>query len=82
MLSVVIRYELVDGVNDATSAVSELSNHTRPVEAWKAMPEVWLEEEAQLQMLTSPEWRAATGGKVDLGFDLPRHGVSLIKVSW
>jgi len=65
--------------------------HSNGYTAWKRMgspakpsaeQQAKLEEEGQLQMLTSPAWRAVAGGKVELAFDLPRHGVSLVKVSW
>jgi xylan 1,4-beta-xylosidase len=65
--------------------------HSNGYTAWKRMgspaqptPEqqAKLESEAQLQLLTSPEWRAVASGKLDLNFDLPRHGVSLVKLSW
>jgi xylan 1,4-beta-xylosidase len=41
-----------------------------------------LEAAGQLQMLGSPEWMGAKGGKLELRFDLPRQGISLVKVSW
>ncbi|MDH6313664.1 xylan 1,4-beta-xylosidase [Parabacteroides sp. PFB2-10] len=60
-------------------------------EAWKAMgepqnptPEQYalLERSGQLQMCSSPEWRNVSGGGIDVVFDLPRQGVSLITLSW
>ena len=41
-----------------------------------------LEAAGQLQMLGSPEWIGAKDGKLELRFDLPRQGISLVKVSW
>jgi xylan 1,4-beta-xylosidase len=41
-----------------------------------------LEAAGQLQLLGSPEWMGAAGGKLELRFDLPRQGVSLVKASW
>ncbi|MFD2935704.1 GH39 family glycosyl hydrolase [Spirosoma flavum] len=41
-----------------------------------------LEKAGQLQLLTSPEWMMAKDGKVNVTFDLPRQGVSLLKFSW
>ena len=41
-----------------------------------------LETAGQLQLLTSPEWMDVSKGAVELGFGLPRQGVSLVKVSW
>jgi xylan 1,4-beta-xylosidase len=41
-----------------------------------------LERAGQLQSYTSPEWSEATNGKISLKFDLPRQGVSLIRLTW
>jgi xylan 1,4-beta-xylosidase len=41
-----------------------------------------LEAAGQLQLLGSPEWMGAKDGKLELRFDLPRQGISLVKVSW
>ena len=41
-----------------------------------------LEAAGQLQLLGSPEWIGAKDGKLELRFDLPRQGISLVKVSW
>ena len=41
-----------------------------------------LEAAGQLQTLRSPEWTAAKAGKVELQFELPRQGMSLVKVAW
>ncbi|MEO8404250.1 MAG: beta-xylosidase [Chitinophagaceae bacterium] len=41
-----------------------------------------LEKSGQLQLLESPEWMTITNGKALLNFDLPRQGVSLIRLSW
>jgi xylan 1,4-beta-xylosidase len=65
--------------------------HSNGYTAWKRMgspakptveQQAKLEAEAQLELLTSPEWMGVTGGKLELGFDLPRQGVSLVRVSW
>lgn len=65
--------------------------HSNSYEAWKKMgspqnptPEQIknLEAAGQLQMLTSPEWMSVKEGKLELPFNLPRQGVSLIRVSW
>ncbi len=65
--------------------------HSNSYEAWKKMgspqkpsPEqiAALEAAGQLQLLTSPEWMNVKDGKLELPFDLPRQGVSLIQVSW
>jgi xylan 1,4-beta-xylosidase len=36
----------------------------------------------QLQLLGSPEWMGTKDAKLELLFDLPRQGISLVKVSW
>ena len=41
-----------------------------------------LERSGELQMLHSPEWKRAEGGKAVVSFELPRQGVSLIQLSW
>jgi xylan 1,4-beta-xylosidase len=60
-------------------------------EKWKAMgkpQEVTspqykeLETAGQLQLVTSPQWKNVNSGKMTLHFDLPRQGVSLIRLTW
>jgi xylan 1,4-beta-xylosidase len=60
-------------------------------EVWKKMgspqkpsPEQYmqLERAGQLQLFGSPEWLRATNGRVTLKFNLPRQGVSLLKLTW
>ena len=41
-----------------------------------------LERSGQLQLLTSPEWKEVKEEKLVLKFNLPRQGVSLVKLSW
>jgi xylan 1,4-beta-xylosidase len=41
-----------------------------------------LEEAGQLHLLDSPRWITAENGGTQVTFDLPRHGVSLIRVTW
>lgn len=50
----------------------------------KPMPEQYaaLERAGQLQTLESPKWVTAENGTVKMQFDLPRHGVSLIRFQW
>lgn len=36
----------------------------------------------QLQLLSSPEWVEAEGGRARLRFELPRQGLSLVQLSW
>ncbi|HEX9653705.1 MAG TPA: beta-xylosidase [bacterium] len=65
--------------------------HSNSYEVWKKMDSpqnptaeqyAALEKAGQLQMLTSPEWISAKDGSVVLKFELPRQGVSLLKLSW
>jgi len=67
------------------------AEHSNSYELWKKMgspqkppPEQYLQLEraGQLQLFGSPEWMRATNGRVTLKFDLPRQGVSLLKLSW
>ena len=41
-----------------------------------------LERAGQLQLYTSPEWKKTNNGNLILEFDLPRQGVSLIRLTW
>jgi xylan 1,4-beta-xylosidase len=65
--------------------------HSNAYTVWKQMgspqqptPEQYarLEAAGQLQLLGSPEWREPQDGKLALDFILPRHGVSLIRLTW
>jgi xylan 1,4-beta-xylosidase len=41
-----------------------------------------LETAGQLQLLDSPRWQEVKDGKVEIRFPLPRHAVSLVRLSW
>jgi xylan 1,4-beta-xylosidase len=41
-----------------------------------------LKAQAGLQLLTSPAWKNVTGGKLTLKTELPRQGISLVKITW
>ena len=65
--------------------------HSNSFTAWKKMgspqnpsPEqiAALEKAGQLEMLGSPQWVKVKDGAVISQFNLPRQGVSLIKISW
>ncbi len=65
--------------------------HSNAYTVWKQMgspqkptPEQYtrLEAAGQLQLLSSPEWRAVERGVLNLEFTLPRHAVSLLQVTW
>jgi xylan 1,4-beta-xylosidase len=60
-------------------------------EAWKAMGKPQqvtsaqyeaLKNAGQLQTLESPQWKKVKDGIVEVEFNLPRHGVSMIRMSW
>jgi xylan 1,4-beta-xylosidase len=65
--------------------------HSNAYTAWKRMgspqppsPEQYAQLEAAggLQLLGSPRWLEAKDGKVEIRFPLPRHAVSLVRLSW
>jgi xylan 1,4-beta-xylosidase len=65
--------------------------HSNSYEAWKRMGSpgnptmvqiAALERSGQLEMLSSPAWIDVSGGKVLIRMDLPRQGVSLIRMEW
>jgi xylan 1,4-beta-xylosidase len=65
--------------------------HSNSHEAWKRMgspqqptPEQYaaLERSGQLELLESPRWTDSDRGEVRVHLDLPRHGVSLVRVNW
>jgi xylan 1,4-beta-xylosidase len=67
------------------------SNHSNAFTAWKEMgspqspsPAQFerLREEAQLQLLSSPQWISIEKGVAHLQFALPRQGLSLVRVAW
>lgn len=67
------------------------STHSNTFNAWKEMgspqsptPDQYkrLESAGQLQLLDSPEWIQIEGGTAHLKFDLPRQGLSLLKIEW
>jgi xylan 1,4-beta-xylosidase len=86
----------VTGIPDASRRVLVKhyridQNHSNAYTQWKQMgtPQnptagqyAALEAGGQLQLLDSPQWRAAAGGRAELQFDLPRQAVSLVQLSW
>jgi xylan 1,4-beta-xylosidase len=66
-------------------------DHSNAYTVWKAIgspqkptPEQYarLEAAGQLELFESPRWLWNEGGKVEIGFTLPRQGVSLVQLSW
>lgn len=41
-----------------------------------------LERAGKLQLFSAPEWTSPSEGKVNVSFDLPRQGVSLVRITW
>jgi xylan 1,4-beta-xylosidase len=67
------------------------SSHSNAFTAWREMgspqtptPEQYrqLESAGQLQLLTSPQWIPMEQGAARLEFELPRPGVSLLRMGW
>jgi xylan 1,4-beta-xylosidase len=67
------------------------NSYSNSYELWKRMgsppapsPEQYaqLEQAGQLHLLESPRWITTQGGGVRVEFSLPRHGVSLLRVTW
>lgn len=67
------------------------AEHSNAYERWKKMgsPQPPTEEQyrelekaGQLQLLGSPEWRRTANGRLSLRFNLPRQGVSLLRLTW
>jgi xylan 1,4-beta-xylosidase len=67
------------------------SNHSNAFTAWKEMGSPAEPSESQyqrlqgsgeLQLLESPFWAAIQDGRVRLQFTLPRHGLSLLRLTW
>ena len=66
-------------------------SHSNAYTAWKEMgspqsptPEQYakLEAAGQLELLESPRWLRTANGQAHVEFTLPRHGVSLVVLSW
>jgi xylan 1,4-beta-xylosidase len=67
------------------------ADHSNSYEVWKKMgspqqpsPAQYstLEKAGNLQLLSSPEWRHTENRRVSLRFNLPRQGVSMIRLTW
>jgi xylan 1,4-beta-xylosidase len=67
------------------------NQHSNSYEVWKKMGSPQsptaeqikqLERAGQLELLEAPRWVTAKNGSLQMQFDLPRHGVSLIRVTW
>ncbi len=67
------------------------SDHSNAFTAWKELgspqslspsQHEQLQQEGQLQLLSSPEWISIEKGVAHLQFDLPRQGLSLVRLAW
>jgi xylan 1,4-beta-xylosidase len=80
---------------DAKRALSEHfridAHHSNSFTAWKEMgspqppspvQHQQLQDAGQLQLLGSPAWITLDKGTANLQFDLPRQGLSLIRIAW
>lgn len=65
--------------------------HSNAYTAWKAMGSPQnpssgqieqLKKAGRLELLTSPQWVGVNDGKITISIDLPRQGVSLLKLIW
>lgn len=66
-------------------------DHSNSFELWKKMgsPQdvpaeqyTQLEKAGQLELLGSPQWIDITGGATTIALELPRQGVSFIRITW
>ncbi len=87
---------VIEGLpQDTKKALSEHfridAHHSNSFTAWKEMgspqspsPVQYetLEAAGQLQLLNSPEWISLDHGAAHLKFELPRQGLSLIRIAW
>jgi xylan 1,4-beta-xylosidase len=64
--------------SNAFTAWKELGSPQKPDEEQYRK----LEAAAQLQLLTSPKWIQIERGSATLSFELPRQGLSLLKIVW
>ena len=67
------------------------TDHSNAYAAWKEMgapqppsdtQNEKLRTASQLQLLDSPSWEAVQGGSAHLQFNLPRQGLSFIRIAW
>ena len=64
--------------SNAFTAWKELGSPQKPGEEQYKK----LEAAAQLQLLSSPKWIQIERGSATLRFELPRQGLSLLKIGW
>lgn len=74
----VTHYRIDEGHSNAYAVWKKMGSPQSPTKEQYAA----LEAAGQLAMLGSPVWMTAKAGAVELGFALPRQGVSLVRVGW
>ena len=84
----------VDGVGDRQVLLHHYrvdEQFSNSFEEWKVMGKPQqvtdaqydqLEKAGQLQTVESPQWKTVKDGKIELEFNLPRQGVSFIRMTW
>jgi xylan 1,4-beta-xylosidase len=71
-------YRIDDTHSNSNTVWKEMGSPQQPTADQYAR----MEAAGQLQLLESPRWVAAGKGAVRLDFSLPRHGISLLQLSW
>jgi xylan 1,4-beta-xylosidase len=71
-------YRIDQEHSNAYTAWKKMGSPQSPSEAQFAL----LEKAGQLELLRSPEWMRSVNGEIQLNFDLPRQGVSLLRITW
>ena len=71
-------FRIDDGHSNAYAMWKQAGSPAQP------SPEQYARMEAagHLELLQSPEWRAVRDGAVGMEFELPRHAVSLLRLTW
>jgi xylan 1,4-beta-xylosidase len=71
-------YRLDDNHSNSYTVWQQMGSPQQPTAEQYAR----LESAGQLQLLRSPEWVTVRDGQIALPFPLPRHAVSLVRLSW
>ncbi len=71
-------YRVDAGHSNAFAAWKEMGSPQSP----SASQDEKLQRASQLQLLDSPEWITVVSGSAHLGFNLPRQGLSLLRIAW
>ena len=74
----VTHYRIDDTHSNAYTVWKAMGSPQQPTSAQYAQ----LQSQAGLQMLTSPQWIDATGGKIIITTEMPRQSVSLLEMTW